>query len=158
MTFVIPPSDEWWGFGDLSCVGLCLPLLVFASRCKAGTYQRYAFESHDQPSFGHQAHQHVAQFVALRSDFAGKACCHVALACCISLDFCPCKRGAWSGFPDWKSHRDDQAICSREYLGAVRTCLRRCRQLCLLKCRLARGPQPVRRAHWCTQLDGFLES
>ena len=42
-TFVIPPSDEWRGFGDLSCVRLCLPLLVFASRCKAGKYQRYAF-------------------------------------------------------------------------------------------------------------------
>ena len=52
VTFLIPPSDEWRGFGDLSFVRLCLPLLVFASRCKAGKYQRNAFETHDQQSVG----------------------------------------------------------------------------------------------------------
>ena len=93
VTFVIPPSDEWRGFGDLSFVRFGLPVLVLASRCKAGTYQQYAFQSRVQQCIGHLAHQHVAQFDALRTVFAGRVYCHVAFACCCLWTSAPANTG-----------------------------------------------------------------
>ena len=78
VTFVIPPSDEWRGFGDLSFVRFGLPVLVLASRCKVRTHWRYAFELRDQQSVGLQAHQHVAQFDALRTVFPGLSLIHIS--------------------------------------------------------------------------------
>ena len=57
----------------ISRVRLCLPLLVFANRCKAGKYQRYAFETHDQRSVGHQANQRIARIRAAQPSQAGCA-------------------------------------------------------------------------------------